>query len=321
MSEINLVFPGQGSQFVGMARNLMETTIAKEMMEKADETLGFSISKLMLAGPSEQLGLTTYTQPAIVTHSLILFELLKEILKKKNYSVHMVLGHSVGEYSALSTAGVMSFEQALLATHTRGKAMQEAVPAGRGCMYALLKAPLSIVEKACRETQGIVEIANYNSEKQVVISGQNEACQAALLLMEKMCKQENLSSIRAIKLAVSAPFHSSMMKPAEEKMTEFFKAQKLCANKLPYIANYDAQLYPVGTTGEKIQDNLIKQICGSVLWTQSIQKLENDYKIIEVGPGSVLKGLMKSIDSKLNVLSFDPNFSWQQTTETIDQFL
>lgn len=301
--KVTLLFPGQGAQYVGMGNNLKETEFYS-FFKKANEILKYSISDICSAGPEDQLKLTENTQPALLTHSVALFEKLKPILAQKNIEIAQVLGHSVGEYAALVAAGVMKFEDAVKAVHLRGKYMQEAVPVGEGKMIAILKLDGDIVKEACRKASTAdsqVMPANFNDPKQIVISGHAEACDQAVKWLEENVKER----FGTIPLQVSAPFHSTLMKPAAEKMTAVLSDIKFTSNTIPYVANIDAKKYDNRTDIELIRQNLIDQICGSVLWTQSIQELGITTKFIEVGPGKVLAGLVKRILPDAQILSLD----------------
>lgn len=295
MKNLTVMFPGQGSQYVGMAKDFANS----EWMKRADAALGFSLSKIMLEGPEDELKLTAYTQPAILTHSVALFDKLQ----KENVKVARVLGHSVGEYAALVAAKVLSFEDAVLAVHLRGKYMQEAVPVGAGKMIAVMKVPAATIEQACKESSTDTEQvmpANYNEPGQIVISGHAAACERAVKWLETNYTETH----RCVELNVSAPFHSTLMKPAAEKLAKHFETIKFNANEVPYIANIDAKEYAAGTSGDVIRDNLIKQVDGSVRWTQSVEGLPTDL-CTECGPGRVLMGLVRKINRDLKVISLD----------------
>ncbi|HLT21883.1 MAG TPA: ACP S-malonyltransferase [Bacteriovoracaceae bacterium] len=294
-----IVFPGQGTQYVGMGKNFDQT-----YFDRANSAVSYDLKSIMLEGPADTLKLTENTQPAIVAHSLMLWDKLQPILSKKGISVEKVLGHSVGEYAALAAAGVLSFEDAVRAVHFRGKFMQEAVPAGKGTMYAILKQDQDIIVKACKmasNTDESVQPANFNEPNQVVISGDRSACEAAIKHMEELSG----GRVKAIELQVSAPFHCALMKPAEEKLETVLRELKFNSPKFSYIANIDANEYPAGTESETIIKNLLKQVCGSVLWTQSVQSLQDDALVIECGPGKVLSGLIKKINPNIRVISLD----------------
>lgn len=300
---VTLIFPGQGAQYVGMGKAL-EGEPQYDLFTKANHVLGYSLSTLMFEGPDEELKLTKNTQPAILSHSVALFQKVKNILDEKGIVIDRVLGHSVGEYAALVAAGVLSFEDALKAVHLRGKFMQEAVPAGKGKMYALMKVPAETIEKACKaasDGEGKVMPANFNEPAQIVISGEAKACERAVRWIEE--NQE--APFRAIELNVSAPFHSSLMKPAAENLKKAFEDFTFAENQISYIANVDAKEYGTGTDPQTIKDNLYKQVDGSVLWTQSIQSLPDDTVCLEVGPGRVLMGLLRKINRNIKVISLD----------------
>ena len=298
--KVTLVFPGQGTQYVGMG-----TVFADHAhFARANAAAGYDLKKIMLEGPAEDLKLTENTQPAIVTHSLMMFEDLKVLLDKKNIKVERVLGHSVGEYAALAAAGVISFEEAIKAVHFRGKYMQEAAPAGKGTMYAILKQTEAVIREACEAASNTLETvspANFNEPTQIVISGDKAACENAIRLME----QRTQARVKAIELQVSAPFHCQLMRPAEIKLKAVLDQMTFHPLKFPYIANVDAKEYGTDTNPLQTKENLLKQVCGSVYWTQSIQTLSNETVIIECGPGKVLAGLIKKINPLIKVISLD----------------
>ena len=299
VKSVTLLFPGQGSQYVGMGKNLDQS-----LFDKGNEILGYDLKKLMHEGPEDELKLTHNTQPAILKHSITLFNQLLKVLEKNNVKIDRVLGHSVGEYAALAVAGVLSPYDAIHAVHLRGKYMQEAVPVGKGKMFAILKVPADIVEQACKvSSQPGSEVmpANFNDPSQIVISGESEACARAVAWLSENYKEAH----RAMELNVSAPFHSSLMKPAADQLKEAFAKFKWHEYKIPYIANIDATEYAVGTNPEKIIDNLYHQAYGPVLWTQSISSLPSDTLCIEVGPGKVLMGLVRKINKDIKVITLD----------------
>lgn len=298
--KVTVVFPGQGTQYVGMGKVFSDSTF----FDRANSAAGYDLKKMMLEGPAEDLKLTENTQPAIVAHSLMLFDKLEGLLKNKKIQVERVLGHSVGEYAALGASGVMTFEEAVRAVHFRGKYMQEAVPAGKGTMYAILKQEETSIREACAAAsteEERVQPANFNEPSQIVISGDKFACERAIRLLE----EKNGARVKAIELQVSAPFHCSLMKPAEIKLRPVLEGVKFSRLRFNYVANIDAKEYATDTSPETIKDNLLKQVCGSVLWTQSIQQLPDDTIIIECGPGKVLAGLIKKINPNLKVISLD----------------
>ncbi|POB13984.1 ACP S-malonyltransferase [Halobacteriovorax sp. DA5] len=316
MKKVVLIFPGQGSQYVGMGKSL-EGHPSFELLEEANGALGYNLSKIMLEGPEEELTLTQNTQPAILTYSIGLFQKAKEILDAAGVEVSCVLGHSVGEYPALVAAGALSFEDALRAVHNRGKYMQEAVPAGMGKMYAVMRVPADIVEKACKEasTEGNeVMPANFNEPGQIVISGHADACDKAVSWISENFSEPH----KTVELKVSAPFHSSLMKPARENMAAFFNDVTFNKTTIPYIANIDAKKYQIGTDGEVVKENLIKQIDGSVLWTQSFASLDDDTLCVEVGPGRVLMGLARKINRNIKVISLDKDGAFDELREALN---
>jgi [acyl-carrier-protein] S-malonyltransferase len=282
------VFPGQGSQFIGMGKDL-----AEKYLDRANVALGFDLKKIVLEGPEEELKKTAIQQPAIFTVSVAAFE----SLKAKGLAPAAVAGHSLGEYSALYAAGVISFEDGVKTVNLRGKFMQEAVPAGAGAMAALLGGDRSAIANICKEV-GNVWPANFNSPGQVVISGTKEGVDKAA---EKL-KAAGVKKI--IPLAVSAPFHCPLMQPAAEKLAEQLDKIKLNDARLPVYTNVTAG--PV-TSAAEIKKLLIKQVTAPVLWEKLIKNMIADgaTSFIEVGPGKVLAGLVKKIDPGVEVKSYD----------------
>ena len=312
---VTLIFPGQGAQYVGMGSSLAGHP-SYELLSQANEVLSFDIKKMMLEGPEEDLKLTANTQPAILTHSVALFNKLSEFLRANDIKIDRVLGHSVGEYAALVATKSLSFENAVKAVNLRGKFMQEAVPAGMGKMIAVMKVPKEKIEeacKACSSEDSQVMPANFNEPNQTVISGHAEACDRAVAWFE-----ENISDpYRTVELNVSAPFHSSLMKPAASKLMEHFSTIDFQSTEVPYVANIDAKEYPAGTSGEVVKNNLFAQVDGSVCWTQSIQALPDDTVCIEVGPGRVLMGLSRKINRNIQVISLDKDGAFDELQEVL----
>lgn len=304
---VTLLFPGQGSQYVGMGKNLLDFAECKSVFENADKALDFKISELCFEGPAEALKETENTQPAIVTHSVALYTKLKSILDERNIKIDRVLGHSVGEYSALVANGSLSLEDAVRSVKNRGRYMQEATPFGVGKMFAILRVPSEVVKEACENASNEVSkvmAANYNEPTQTVISGHADACERAVHWLE-----ENFDGkMRAMELQVSAPFHSSLMKPAEQKLNTFLDSIAIKDAEIPYIANIDAKEYDKGTSSKVIKENLTNQVCGSVLWSQSLEALADGTIFIEVGPGKVLGGLNKKINPNFKTYSLDNGF-------------
>lgn len=300
--KVNLIFPGQGSQYVGMFNTFSESLFQETFCE-ADEALGFSIKNLTLEGPEDKLNETEFTQPAIVTHSIACFKVLKDFLDKKEIKINSVLGHSVGEYSALCASGAIDFKDAVMAVNKRGSYMQSATPVGVGKMYAILRVPSDIVLKACKEVSSDsskVMPANYNEPGQTVISGHSEACDLAVQWLKNNYEGKQM----AIPLKVSAPFHSSLMKPAEQKMSKYLSKLNIRPNNIDYIANIDSKKYQ-GASCNQIIANLTLQICGSVQWSQSLESFEDNSIFIEVGPGKVLTGLNKKINNTFKTFTMD----------------
>jgi [acyl-carrier-protein] S-malonyltransferase len=281
------VFPGQGSQFVGMGRDL-----AERRLEEANAILGFDLLKLCLEGPEEELKRTELTQPAILTVSIAAYDLLKN----KGLKPEVVAGHSLGEYSALVAAGALKFADAVKLVHLRGKFMQEAVPEGKGAMAAILGASREKTVEICRQVGG-VQPANLNGPDQIVISGLAESVSRASELLKVA------GAKRIIPLKVSAPFHSELMEPAARKLAAELDKIEIRDAQVPVVANFTADYV---TEAGKIKDLLIKQVTGSVLWEDSVRKMIKDGvgRFVEVGPGKVLAGLIKKINSSVEVISY-----------------
>lgn len=274
------VFPGQGSQFPGMAKDLYENNpTAREMLEKANEILGFRITDIMFEGSAEDLKQTKVTQPAIFLHSVVLAACLPD------FKPDMVAGHSLGEFSALVAAGAMNFEEGLRLVSIRAQAMQKACEQNPGAMAAILALPAATIEQICAETEGVVVAANYNCEGQIVISGEKDAVDAACL------KLKEAGARRALPLPVGGAFHSPLMEPARAELAEGIAAAKISKPICPIYQNVSAQ--PT-TDPEVIKANLLTQLTSPVRWTQSVQAMLSDGAdhFIELGPGKVLQGLI-----------------------------
>lgn len=285
------VFPGQGAQFTGMGKNLYENSaLAKELFDKADEQLGFSISKIMFEGTAEELKQTKVTQPAVFLHSVILAQTLE------NFHPDMVAGHSLGEISALVANKTLTFEAGLNLVYKRALAMQKACEMNPSTMAAILGLDDAIVEQICAETDGIVVAANYNCPGQLVISGEIPAVEAAC---EKL---KTAGAKRALILPVGGAFHSPLMKPAEEELAEAIHATEF---KNPVCPVYQNVTTTAVTNSEEIKQNLISQLTAPVKWTQSVQNMVKDgaMEFIEVGPGNTLQGLVKKISSEVSTSS------------------
>jgi len=292
-----LLFPGQGSQSVGMGKSLSEASEpARTVFEEADRVLGFSLSKLCFEGPEEQLRLTANTQPAILTHSIAALADLRARFPEKLEGAVFAAGHSLGEYSAGVAAGAFSFADAVALVRARGTFMQEAVPAGVGAMAAIVGLEPAAVEEACREAaQGeTVAPANYNSPEQTVIAGHA----AAVARASEGCLARGAK--RAIALPVSAPFHCALMSPARDRMKPLLEATVFTEAAMPVVTNVDAA---PETSGEKLRDALVRQIDSPVRWVETVQRLarEGVDRALEIGPGNVLAGLVRRIDKSIKV--------------------
>ncbi len=297
MAKVALIFPGQGSQYVGMGKEALEqSSAAAAVFAKADEALGFPLTQLCLEGPEEQLKLTVNTQPAILTTSVALLEWLRERLA---ITPAFVAGHSLGEYSALVAAGALSFEDAVVAVRARGQYMEEAVPAGVGAMAAILGMDRDKLHAICEEISSNgtpVQLANLNSPGQIVISGSAEGVAAA---SDEAKKQ---GAKRAIPLNVSGPFHSSLLQPASEQLKSKLSGISISDASIPVVANVSAREL---TKAEDIFTSLVEQVSSPVLWEDSVMYMsaQGVDTYIEVGPGTVLAGLVKKIDRNAKVFS------------------
>ncbi|WLT30563.1 ACP S-malonyltransferase [Geothrix sp. PMB-07] len=287
MSKVAWLFPGQGSQAVGMGVALAQAEPAAQVvLKEADAALGFSLSQLMAEGPEETLKLTEHTQPAILTHSLMVVRAYAQRLPKPDFAA----GHSLGEYSALVALGVLDFTDAVRTVRERGRAMQVAVPVGVGAMAALLGMSLADVEASCAEaaasTGRIVVPANFNGPGQIVIAGHTEAVEAALEAAKTR------GGRKALKLPVSAPFHSPLMEPAKTHMEPILRELAFRAPICPLVNNVDAQAV---SDPEALRDGLVRQIPGAVRWQATLDLLldEGVTTFLELGPGKVLAGLVK----------------------------
>ena len=290
-----LLFPGQGAQYVGMGRALHDAfPAAREVFERADAALGVPLSRVLFEGPEDELRLTHNTQPAILVHSVAAWTVARGLLPE----IHFAAGHSLGEYSALVAAGALRFEDAVRVVRTRGELMLKAGQARPGAMAAILNLPPAEVEAACAEAGGVVVPANLNSPGQVVISGEVDAVERA---MEK-CKARGAK--RAIRLEVSGAFHSPLMAPASEGLRPHLERLDIQPAGIPVIANVSAE--PVRTPGE-IRDALSRQVLGAVRWEPTVRRFvaEGVSRYVELGPGKVLRGLVKTVDPAAVLLGVD----------------
>ena len=288
------VFPGQGAQYPGMGKDLYENSeIARELFDKANEILGFEITKIMFEGTADELKQTKVTQPAIFLHSVILSKVLGD-----KFQPEMTAGHSLGEFSALVTAGALSFEDGLKLVSKRAMAMQKACEAQPSTMAAIVGSDDELVEKVCSEVDGVVVPANYNCPGQLVISGAVEAVnQACELLKAKGAK-------RALVLPVGGAFHSPLMEPAREELAAAIEATTFNAPICPVYQNVDANPQ---TDPAVIKQNLIAQLTGPVRWTQTVKNMLTDgaTSFTELGPGKVLQGLVNKVDKDAATCGYD----------------
>ena len=291
------LFPGQGSQFVGMAHDLYNREqLARERFHEANESLGFDLAQVCFNGPAEELQLTANAQPAILVHSVIAYELLRV----RGITAMAMAGHSLGEYSALVASGGMLFADAVRLVHLRGRFMQEAVPVGVGAMAAILGLASTQVELACVEVidEGVVQPANYNCPGQIVISGHAPAVRRAMA----RCLEHG--AMKVVELPVSAPFHSALMAPAAERLQPELHNVTFSDMQVPVISNVDAK--PLGSK-VRVPKLLADQVTAPVRWQESVQALIHMgvESVVEVGPGKVLSALMRRIDRKVKVVELN----------------
>jgi [acyl-carrier-protein] S-malonyltransferase len=309
MGKVAFVFPGQGSQYPGMGKELADKyPVARAVFEEADKALGVSIWNMCCEGTEDELKLTANTQPAILAVSVAALRVLAE----KGLTPDFVAGHSLGEYSALVAAGALSFPDAIKLVRKRGAYMQEAVPAGEGAMAAIMGLSPAVVQDACKRAaeNEVCAPANINSPDQTVISGHASAVKRAV----EIASQQGAK--RAVILPVSAPFHSALMMPAQVKLEKDLRATKFSDLKVPLVTNVDADTIE---TGDQARDALIRQVTMPVRWEESMRMLldEGVTTFIEVGPGRVLTGLMRQIERSVTTLNVEDEKSLQATVGKI----
>ena len=309
MGKVAFVFPGQASQYPGMGKELAEKyATAKAVFDEADQTLGFSISKLCFEGTEDDLKLTANTQPAILTCSVAVYRVLAE----RGLTSDFVAGHSLGEYSALVAAGALKFGDAVQLVRKRGTYMQDAVPAGVGAMAAIMGLSPAVVADVCkRATDGeVCAPANLNSPDQTVISGHAGAVKRAVELASQA------GAKRAVILAVSAPFHSALMLPMQEKFAKDLRSAEFSDLRVPLVTNVDADTI---TSGGEAREALVRQVSMPVRWEESVRLLidEGVNTFVEVGPGRVLTGLLRQIERSVAALNVEDEKSLAATVEKI----
>lgn len=300
------IFPGQGSQYPGMGRELAQNfACARDVFQEADEALGYSISKLCFEGPAEELQLTANTQPAILTASVA----AAMVLHQKGVSADYVAGHSLGEYSALVAAGALSLADAVRLVHKRGQYMQEAVPVGQGAMAAVLGLDSATLGTVCSEAAegDIVSMANLNSPGQIVIAGSTPAVARAVQLAKAR------GAKRAIMLNVSAPFHCALMKPAQDRLSVDLDATAVADPRIPLVNNVAAQ---VVTSGSVVREGLKQQVTSPVRWEECVRRMRQEgvELFVEAGPGKVLSALVRQIDRAAECLRVEDGATLAEIT-------
>lgn len=308
MTKIAFIFPGQGSQSVGMgAEFVANDEKSKEFYERADEALGFALTETMLNGPQEKLTLTYHAQPALLTSGVMVANKLLQAGVKPHYTA----GHSLGEYSALVVSNVLTFEDAVKTVHQRGMFMDQAVPAGQGAMAAILALDGEKLAAICQEVSAageVVQVANFNCPGQIVISGTKKGVDEACI------KAKEAGAKRALPLVVSGPFHSALMQPAADQLAQVVENLSLQAPQIPVVSNVTSQFL---TDVSQIKEEMVAQVTRSVKWEQNVEKLiaEGVTVFIECGPGKVLSGLVKKIDRNVQTYCVYDEASLAQVVE------
>lgn len=308
MSKLAFVFPGQGAQTVGMGKDFCQQyDVAKKLFQQADEALGYSIKEMCFEGPAEDLQLTANTQPAILTMSVI----ANEILKEHGIQPEVTGGHSLGEYSALVAAGVLDFQDAVLLVHKRGQFMQEAVPVGQGGMAAIIGLADEVIVDACEKatkTAGEVQAVNFNCPGQTVIAGTTAGVEAAVETLKEA------GAKKAVILPVSAPFHSTLMKPAAEKLAVELDKVTIRDAKIPVVSNFTGELE---TKADEIKANLVAQADHPVKWIACVNTMKEfgAETFVEAGPGKTLCGFNRRIDKALKSMNVENLESLQKTLD------